>query len=152
MLGEIPDSLLTVSSCWRKFYDMTPSGFQLKLDPTEALMDKHLYAAILKESNATKLSDLLRLKFELNTEEETTAVNCFIHLVLSLLAYDPIRRLTAETALGHPFITGKPFRETWQPAAPPKRKIQPESAPKRSASAGIATVDALKPVDFLSLM
>jgi dual specificity protein kinase YAK1 len=151
MLGEIPDSILAVASNWRKFFDMTPSGYQLKADPTDALLNKHLYASVFRDSGVLTLSELIMSRYPLATEEETMTVTAFSHFVHALLAYDPMRRLTADSALGHPFITGEPFSESWQaPAA--KKKPQMPAPAKKPLSDGIVPVDLSKAADFLSLM
>jgi dual specificity protein kinase YAK1 len=152
MLGDIPDSIVGIASSWRKFYDMTPFGFHLKTDPTDALLNKHLYGQIFRDTGMLRLHDLVVSRYTLDTETEIAAVNAFDHFVRALLTYDPMRRLTAEAALSHPFITGEAFTETWQ--APPPRKKQPPTIPavRKPMSTGFTPVDGSQPNDFLALM
>jgi serine/threonine protein kinase len=152
MLGEIPDQMISAASSWRKFYDMTPYGFALTTDPTDALVNKHLYAQVFKESGILRLHDLILARYTLSTDDEIMAVNAFDHFVRALLAFDPLRRLTAEAALAHPFITREPFTEAWQ--APPVRKKSFGAPPPtlKPIATGYTPVDPSVANDFLALM
>jgi dual specificity protein kinase YAK1 len=145
MLGAVPDSLLTVSTSWRKFFDMGAKGFTLKCDPLEALTKRHLYHENIAEHGATTLRQLILGKFKCSGQEEKMAVNAFCDLVHALLSYDPAVRPAAEVALKHPFITGEKFTGKWVPPA----KV--ERGPGRAAAAAPAAAPATA-VDFLSMM
>jgi dual specificity protein kinase YAK1 len=152
MLGDIPDYLLMKSTGWRKFYELTlDDGFRLKVRPDVALMNRHLYHSIFKNSGLMKLNDLLLAKFHLDDEEDAVAVKCFSHFVHSLLTYDPKRRITAEEALLHPFITGEKFSDTYR--RPESRKTRhPGGYSHAREPSRVTPKNPLSTIDFLSLI
>ena len=149
LLGAIPERLLATSQNWRKFYDMTQQGFRLKMDPTEVLLQKHLYHTLFEQSGAIPLGQLIMEHCQLRTSEEIDEVRKFVQFVTMLLEYDPVRRLTAEQALTHPFVTGEPFKDDWRPVM---ACADVDSSPSSPRMARSASDSLLSPKDFLSMM
>ena len=148
LLGDVPERLLSASQNWWKFYDMTPQGFRLKMNPVEVLLQRHLYHTSYEQTGPMKLEQIIMGHFPLRTEEDIQDVQCFAQFVLMLLEYDPLQRLTAEQALTHPFITGEPFRPDWRPPFGASPLAGPQSAHLTRTSSH----DEISARDFLSLM
>ncbi|KAH0787719.1 CMGC family protein kinase [Histomonas meleagridis] len=107
LLGDVPDYLISSSPNWWKFYDVTPQGFKLKMEPQQVLLTKHLYHSIFEQLNLFTLDQVIMAHCMITTEEELRAVACFSDFVHCLLRFDSTKRLSADEALRHPFITGQ---------------------------------------------
>ena len=125
LLGPIPDHLLRVSRHWWKFYDMTPRGFGLKMDPVEVLLTRHSYHGIYQQTGPVPLRQLIYEHAPLQNEEEARMVNCFSDFVHRLLEFDAMKRLTASQALVHPFLMGSSAFEGWSPPEEPRVDLNP---------------------------
>ncbi|OHS99053.1 CMGC family protein kinase [Tritrichomonas foetus] len=151
LLGPVPEYLLTSAKNWWKFYDMTPKGYKLKMNPTEVLLTRHLYHSIYESTGAVPLKQIIMEHFPLITQEELDQVLCFSHFVHGLLNYDTTKRYTAAQALEHPFITETPFNENWRPPPGLRPRNQTlEKRPQQIPRSG--SLDRLSTSDFLSLM
>ena len=151
LLGPVPEHLLSTSKNWWKFYDMTPSGFKLKMNPRDVLMQTHLYHSVFQNIGAVSLQKIIMSHCSIETQTEMEIVKCFSHFVHGLLQYDTNLRYSAEQALVHPFITKEPFTENW---SPPEQLRKPLPFVEKSSNQMTRTVslDAISTNDFLSLL
>lgn len=135
-LGNFSDELLQASNNWWKFFDMTPQGYTLKMNPVEVLTTRHSYHAIFEQTGPLTLEQLIMEHKPIETEEEALTVACFNDFCHRLLALDQRQRLTAEQALQHPFLVGSTSYQNWvpPPAVMPIFHIpQPQPPPARPA-------------------
>lgn len=137
MLGPIDQTIIAESRGWWKFYDMSPQGYTLKMDPTDVLLERHLYHQIFEEIGAMPLDQMIITHFPLETDEEYEMMTKFIDFVKCLLAFSSAERLNAKQALAHPFIAGGPLLG-WAPPRAEKPVIsapapaEPSIAPQKS--------------------
>ncbi|OHT01876.1 CMGC family protein kinase [Tritrichomonas foetus] len=150
LFGQFPENLLQISKNWWKFYDMTPRGFTLKMNPLEVLATRHSYHSIFEKKGPVTLNQLIFDHKPIVSPEEAQTVACFSDFVHRLLELDQRKRLTAEQALQHPFIIGNFQFEGWNPP--------PVSLPSFPANFPLNNQERPRPpsvpnsIDFLSLM
>lgn len=149
LLGPIPDQLLRVSRHWWKFYDMTPRGFGLKMDPVEVLLTRHSYHGIYQQTGPVPLRQLICEHVPIQNEVEARMVACFSDFVHRLLEFDAMRRLTASQALVHPFLQGEIQFEGWEPPAEPRVNLNPALGHPRFPT---PSIDNLPSSDIFALM
>jgi dual specificity protein kinase YAK1 len=148
LLGPFPDSILSSSSRWQRFFDMSPSGFKPKGHLADILTKRHCYHQVFEEVGVQTLERLILSHIPFQTDEEYNMLTSFTDCVKRLLNYDPQIRLSARTALMHPFILGKDLPDDWQQPLEPRRdslKVNVKMVRKASS------LDVVAP-DFLSLM
>ena len=149
LIGQFPENMIQVSNNWWKFYDMTPRGFTLKMNPYEVLATRHSYRSIFEKTGPVTLSQLIFEHKPINTPDDARMIACFNDFVHRLLELDQTKRLTAEQALNHPFLNNDWQFENWSPPqvnmplfpTAPNREFRPRP-PSVPNSA----------IDFLSLM
>lgn len=148
LLGQFPDEMLTRSMRWQRFFDMTATGFQPKMNPTQTLLTTHRYNTVYERIGTRPLPQLILSHHPIRTDEERMLVNSFTDFIVRLLTYDPSKRLTATQALAHPFLQGVPMPATWEPprASHASRPL-PVRAPPASGSLNAAAI-----ADFMANM
>lgn len=150
LLGPFPQNLISKSSHWRRFFDMNPQGFVLKMDPIEVLLNNHSYHQIFEQIGAVPLAQLIQEHCPITSQEELDMVNSFNHFIHCLLTYDSSVRLTAFQALSHPFITGDVHNENWNP--PPVQRVAIRQQTPTNERPKTSSVGDLETIDFLDLM
>jgi len=112
MLGEFPESMISQSKGWYKFFDYGRDGYKLKSDQESIIVEKHSYSTRIIDNGGASLPELILNHVPVQSEEEIVSLECFTHFILSLLQIDPDQRMSAYEALHHPFLTEEPFPET----------------------------------------
>lgn len=152
MLGLPPTFMLERGRQSREFFNVHTDSYgrtTYQLKPMEQYAREHRVQeqASKQYFPGTTLTEIIRLTplprrsgRAADTEKEMANRAAFTDFVAGLLNLNPMERWTPQQAKQHPFITGEPFTQPWQP---PRTHAAPvPTSPAHAAAAAVAAAEA----------
>jgi serine/threonine protein kinase len=158
LCGQFDQDIIPLSPVWWKFFDAGLRGFETKSDPVQVFLSNRRFASKFRDFSNIDLATIIRAHKPVKSDKERLLLESFVDLLSRMLTVDPDRRILAEQAESHPFVTGMPWDEGWTPPAhdrPVSLKSRLEVVAERSApivSVSIPLVSAhMNDAEFLEM-